>query len=36
VVPKEQNYLINPSHADAAKVVAGTPEPFVFDPRLLP
>lgn len=36
VVPKDRNYLINPSHPDAARISARAPESFVFDPRLLP
>lgn len=34
VVPSERNFLINPLHADAKKIVARVDEPFPFDPRL--
>jgi len=34
VVPGEFNYLLNPAHPKFAKVKAGKPEPFAFDPRL--
>jgi len=34
IIPHELNYLINPAHADFARVAIGLPEPFAFDPRL--
>lgn len=35
IVPREFNYLLNPSHADFANIEIGEPEPFGLDPRLL-
>lgn len=34
LVPREPNYLINPAHPDAARIVVGTAEPLVWDSRL--
>ena len=34
VVPEERLVLINPDHPAAAKIEAGPPQPFRFDPRL--
>lgn len=34
IIPFEHNILVNPRHADMAKLVRGAPEPFVFDPRM--
>ena len=34
VVPRENNYLLNPRHADFTKLVIDRPEPFRFDRRL--
>jgi RES domain-containing protein len=34
VVPVEYNYLINPAHPDAKRIVIGTPMAFPFDRRL--
>ena len=34
VVPAEHNYLLNPAHADFAKLHIGRAEPFALDPRL--
>jgi RES domain-containing protein len=34
IVPSERNYLLNPNHADFARIGLGVPEPFRFDPRL--
>jgi RES domain-containing protein len=34
VARREQNVLINPSHADFGAIVAGAPEPVVWDARL--
>jgi RES domain-containing protein len=36
VVPAERNFLLNPAHADFARIRVGRPEPFSFDPRLSP
>ena len=36
VVPQERNILLNPAHPDFARIAIGEPEPFSFDPRLLP
>lgn len=33
VVLGEFNYLLNPAHADFAKITVGRAEPFTFDPR---
>ena len=35
VVEKEHNYLLNPRHADFAKIKMGEAEPFTFDQRLV-
>ena len=34
VVPDEYNYLLNPAHADFAKIEIGKPIIYYFDPRL--
>lgn len=34
LIPQEQNVLLNPAHADFAKLRIGPPEAFAFDPRL--
>ena len=34
VVPDEYNYLLNPAHADFAKIQIGKPIVYYFDPRL--
>lgn len=36
VVPRECIYLLNPRHPDLEAIDIGAPEPFSFDPRLLP
>ena len=36
VIPRARLYLVNPRHPDAAQLNIGRPEPFEFDPRLLP
>lgn len=36
IIPGEPNYLLNPAHPDFNKIAIGKPEPFSFDPRLLP
>jgi RES domain-containing protein len=35
IIPEETNYLINPAHAESARVRVVRSRPFVFDPRLL-
>lgn len=35
IIATETNYLINPLHADFAKIKIGQPEDFVFDRRLI-
>lgn len=35
IVPEEFNYLLNPTHADFAKLAPGRPLPFTLDLRLL-
>lgn len=35
VVPRQYNYLINPSHDAFGQIVIGDPTTFEFDPRLL-
>jgi RES domain-containing protein len=34
VVPREQNIIINPRHADFQRIDIAQPDPFDFDPRL--
>jgi RES domain-containing protein len=34
VVPRERNYVLNPAHPDFRLIRPGSPEPFVFDPRV--
>lgn len=34
LVPREANYLINPLHPDAARILPSSPEPLEWDPRL--
>jgi RES domain-containing protein len=34
VVPKEWNYLMNPTHADFGEIHVGARQPLKFDPRL--
>lgn len=34
VARREMNVLLNPRHADFSKIVAGTPEPVIWDARL--
>lgn len=36
LIPSELNVLVNPAHPQFAQLTFGPPEPFVFDPRLLP
>ena len=35
IIPNENNFLVDPTHADFAKLSIGTPEDFWFDPRLI-
>jgi RES domain-containing protein len=35
IIPEETNFLLNPAHADFAKIDIGNPADFVLDPRLL-
>ena len=35
VLPSERNVVLNPDHPDFARIEAGSPEVFEFDPRLL-
>lgn len=34
IIPREHNFILNPSHKDFRKLTIGSPEPFTFDPRL--
>jgi RES domain-containing protein len=34
IVPSEHNYLLNPAHADFARIRVGGARRFSFDPRL--
>jgi len=34
IVPRERNYLLNPSHPDMVHIRIDPPESFTFDPRL--
>lgn len=34
IVPREANYVIDPAHPDAARIVVGAAEVLVWDPRL--
>jgi len=36
IVVDEFNYLLNPRHPDFARLEIGGPQPFSFDPRLIP
>ena len=36
VIPSESNVLLNPAHPDFSRLRMHSPEPFAFDPRLLP
>jgi len=35
IIRKEHNYILNPAHADFARIAFSSPEPFMFDRRLL-
>lgn len=34
VIPREQNYILNPAHPDFARIVFSSPATFYFDDRL--
>jgi RES domain-containing protein len=34
VIPDERNFVLNPTHADFARLVINPSEPFSFDPRM--
>lgn len=34
IIPREGNFMFNPSHPDFKRIVIEPPEPFSFDPRL--
>lgn len=34
ILPDEENYVLNPGHADFSKLTISAPEEFSFDPRL--
>jgi RES domain-containing protein len=34
IIPIERNYLLNPAHADFARIRIRPPQPFGFDARL--
>ncbi len=34
LVPPEANYLVNPQHRDASRLIVGSPEPLEWDARL--
>ena len=34
VIPIERNYILNPAHAQFARLIPGPAEPFTFDPRM--
>jgi len=34
IVPEESNYLLNPAHPDASRLVIGPARPFGFDQRM--
>ena len=34
VIPSERNFILNPTHADFAKLTIRPSEPFSFDPRM--
>ena len=35
IIPGENNFLLDPAHADFAKLSIGKPQDFRFDPRLI-
>ena len=35
LIPRERNVLLNPAHADFARIRIGAPERFAVDPRLI-
>ena len=34
VIPRERDYILNPTHPDFARIRFASPEPFYFDDRL--
>lgn len=34
IVPREENFMLDPSHPDFSRIGIGGPEPFSLDPRL--
>ena len=34
VIPRDDNLILNPRHADFARLAVGRREPFSFDPRM--
>ena len=36
ILTSETNFLLNPRHPEFRRIKIGSPEPFAFDPRLLP
>jgi RES domain-containing protein len=36
LVPAQRNFLLNPGHPDFSQIKIHPPQPFTFDPRLLP
>lgn len=34
LVPREDNYLVNPAHPDAQRIIVSSPEPLEWDARL--
>jgi len=34
VIPRERNFLLNPSHPEFSQILLRNPEPFSFDPRM--
>jgi RES domain-containing protein len=34
VIPTERNFILNPRHADFARLLINASEPFSFDPRM--
>jgi RES domain-containing protein len=33
IAPREANYVVNPTHPDAARIQVLSPDPLVWDPR---
>ena len=36
IIPSEWNFVLNPTHPDFRLIKIDAPEPFAFDPRLIP